>query len=44
MANALTDSFHAESTSNGATDHSAPLKGYVICCTSVPDEQRVSYN
>jgi hypothetical protein len=42
MANALTDLFHNENTSNGAIDPSAPLRGYVICCTSVPDEQRVS--
>lgn len=27
---------------NGPTDHTAPLKGIIVCCTSVPDEKRVS--
>lgn len=27
---------------NGLNDVSEPLRGVVICCTSIPDEKRVS--
>lgn len=42
MAAIDTDGGHDEGPSNGAFDSSLPLKGVTICCTSIPDEKRVS--
>lgn len=42
MAGSDVNHSHQSIPLNGATDLSAPLSGCVICCTSVPDEKRVS--
>jgi hypothetical protein len=42
MAGSGANQSHQVVTLNGAADLSAPLAGLVICCTSVPDEKRVS--
>jgi len=42
MAGAGANQSHQLVTLNGTADLSAPLAGLVICCTSVPDEKRVS--
>ncbi|KAH8801594.1 BRCT domain-containing protein [Xylogone sp. PMI_703] len=41
MAAVNADNGHDEGSTSGAFDPSSPLKGLIICCTSVPDEKRV---
>lgn len=42
MANVRSNGMYPSPSLHEANDISAPLRGAIICCTSVPDEKRVS--